>query len=47
MKTCLLGIALILFAILLSLNSTGMGIFSLLIGLIGLVATVFGVIKKD
>ena len=47
MKTCLLGIALILFAILLSLNSSGMSLFSLLIGLVGLAATVFGVSKKD
>lgn len=47
MKTCLLGIALILFAILLSLNSSGLGIFSLLMGLVGLVTTGFGVSKKD
>jgi hypothetical protein len=47
MKTCLLGIALILFAILLSLNSSGLGIFSLVIGFVGLVAAGFGVMKKD
>ena len=43
MKTSLLGTALILFAILLSLNSSGMGVFTLLIELIGLVTTGFGV----
>jgi hypothetical protein len=47
MKTCLLGIALILFAILLSLNSVGLSIFTLLMGLVGLAATVTGNLKKD
>lgn len=47
MKTCLLGIALILFAILLSLNSTGLAIFSLLTGLVGLGVAIVGFTKKD
>lgn len=47
MKTCLLGIALILFAILLSFNSSGLAPFTLFIGLVGLATTFAGVMKKD
>ena len=47
MKQCLLGIAILLFAILLQLCSTGMEILTLIIGVAGLCVVVGGCDKKE
>ncbi|NLW69542.1 MAG: hypothetical protein GX061_00435 [Eubacteriaceae bacterium] len=47
MKKCLMGIAILLFALLFQLCSTGMGIFSLLIGSVGLAVAIGGGISSE
>lgn len=47
MKKSLIGIALILFAILLQLCSTGMELLNLGIGIIGLVFTIYAALKQE
>ena len=47
MKTCLLGIAVLLFAILFQLSSTGLEAFTLGIGLLGLIITILGRVYSD
>jgi len=47
MKKSLIGIAILLFAILLQQCSAGMEIFTLTIGLVGLTTTIFYGVKSD
>ncbi len=47
MKTCLLGIAILLFAILFQLSSTGLEPFTLGMGLLGLIITISGRASTD
>ncbi len=46
MKKIGLGIAILLFAIVFALSSSGMGVVTLAIGLIGLVCAIVGFIEK-
>ncbi len=47
MKNNMTGIAVLLFAILLQLSSTGMEPFTLGIGLLGLIITILGSVKSE
>lgn len=47
MKKSLIGIAIILFAILLQQCSAGMEVFTLVVGIVGLVITIISGIKPD
>lgn len=47
MKKCLLGIGILLFAILLTICSTGLGFTCLIIGIIGLFILILGTLSKN
>lgn len=47
MKKGMIGIGILLFAILLQLCSSGMEIISLVVGIIGLIITIFDGIKSE
>jgi len=47
MKKCIIGIAIILFSILLQLCSTGMEILTLGVGIVGLIFTIIFALKKE
>lgn len=47
MEQCLLGIGILLFAILMEMCSNGLSLFSLGIGLIGLLVLIIGFVNRE
>lgn len=47
MKECMIGIAIVLFSILLQMCSTGLELLTLGIGVVGLIFTIVAALKKE